>query len=275
MFPQFRQDESPLSPQNRGDQNRAPANAGRENFPVEAGEDVYLLPEASVPPEAVPAPEERVSQPSVAGMLAELAARSDGPGPDKASDDASTVTPTAPIADGQQETEPVYEGALRTGSEPKAGALEEEDADSAFDLELDLPAALTSRQGNRRLKGRRLAPPKDQAGSPGKHASFTAEQRLLLLDTWLRSGLPAKDFAGLVGISKHTLYKWKQLFEEQGPAGLTEQPGGAPSGSRLPEVTKRTILMLKQQHPEWGCERISDMLVAGPKNFVDCALRAC
>src|SRR5262245_41774448 len=32
---------------------------------------------------------------------------------------------------------------------------------------------------------------------------LTAEQRLLLLDTWRRSGLPAGDFAPLVGLSKH------------------------------------------------------------------------
>ena len=37
-----------------------------------------------------------------------------------------------------------------------------------------------------------------------------------------------------------------------------------PKGSRLPELTKRTILMLKQSHPEWGCQRISDMLFRGP-----------
>jgi hypothetical protein len=43
-----------------------------------------------------------------------------------------------------------------------------------------------------------------------------------------------------------------------------DQPRGATRGSRLPEVTKRTILMLKQQHPEWGCQRISDLLVRGP-----------
>jgi hypothetical protein len=34
--------------------------------------------------------------------------------------------------------------------------------------------------------------------------------------------------------------------------------------SRLPELTKRTILMLKEQHPEWGCQRISDLLLRGP-----------
>src|SRR5262249_14714825 len=39
---------------------------------------------------------------------------------------------------------------------------------------------------------------------------------------------------------------------------------GSPAGSRLPEVTRRTILMLKQTHPDWGCQRISDMLLRGP-----------
>jgi len=44
-------------------------------------------------------------------------------------------------------------------------------------------------------KGRRLAKKPDSPASP-----LTAEQRLLLLDTWQRSGLPAGDFAPLVGM---------------------------------------------------------------------------
>jgi transposase len=90
------------------------------------------------------------------------------------------------------------------------------------------------------------------------------EQRLLILDTWLRSGLPAGDFGALVGISKHTLYAWKKRFEEQGPGGLMDKPKGGPRGSKLSDLTKRTILMLKQANPSWGCQRISDMLVRGP-----------
>ncbi len=99
---------------------------------------------------------------------------------------------------------------------------------------------------------------------PGESVCLTGEQRLLLLDTWRRSGLPAGDFAPLVGISKHTLYAWKHRFETEGPAGLEEKPRGGPTGSRLPEVTKRTILMLKQDNPDWGCERISSLLLRGP-----------
>lgn len=98
----------------------------------------------------------------------------------------------------------------------------------------------------------------------GPRAVITPEQRVLLLDTWQRSGLPAGDFAALVGVSKHTLWAWKKRFEELGPAGLLDQARGRSNGSRLPELTKRTILMLKQSHPEWGCQRISDMLFRGP-----------
>jgi transposase InsO family protein len=43
-----------------------------------------------------------------------------------------------------------------------------------------------------------------------------------------------------------------------------DKPRGGPKGSRLPELTKRTILMLKEANPDWGCQRISDMLVRGP-----------
>lgn len=93
---------------------------------------------------------------------------------------------------------------------------------------------------------------------------FSFEQRLLLLDVWRRSGLPAGDFAPLVGLSKFTLYEWKRRFEADGPAGLADKPRGSSQGSRLPEVTRRTILMLKQSNPDWGCQRISDVLLRGP-----------
>lgn len=108
-------------------------------------------------------------------------------------------------------------------------------------------------------RGRRLVK-KEQVSTP----AHTPEQRLLVLDTWKRSKLPAGDFAPLVGVSKHTLYAWKKRFDTLGPAGLMDRPKGGPRGSRLPELTKRTILMLKQSNPEWGCQKISDMLTRGP-----------
>ena len=93
---------------------------------------------------------------------------------------------------------------------------------------------------------------------------LTPEQRLLILDTWRRSGLPAGDFGALVGLSKHTLYAWKKKFEQEGPGGLVDRPKGGAGGSKLSELTKRAILMLKETNPTWGCQRISDMLLRGP-----------
>jgi len=111
----------------------------------------------------------------------------------------------------------------------------------------------------KKRRGRQLV--KKQAG---EQRYFSPEERLLLLDTWIRSGLPAKDFSGLVGVSKHTLYSWKKRFDDHGPSGLVDAPRGARKGSRLPEVTKRAILMLKEGNPEYGVQRISDMLFRGP-----------
>src|SRR5262245_8228372 len=107
-------------------------------------------------------------------------------------------------------------------------------------------------------------PPGRALHKPQPETAFTPEQRLLILDAWRRSGLPAGDFAPLVGLSRHTLYAWKKRFTAEGPAGLADKPKGTPAGSKLPEVTRRTILMLKEAHPDWGCQRISDMLLRGP-----------
>ena len=129
------------------------------------------------------------------------------------------------------------------------------DPNEVLEWEGDPPVARPHLRGRKRGT---LSKPAEQ------RQVLSPQQKLLLLDTWLRSGLPARDFGAMVNISRHTLYSWKQRFEQLGPAGLMEQPRGAKTGSRLPELTKRTILMLKQAHPDWGCQRISDMLLRGP-----------
>jgi transposase InsO family protein len=146
------------------------------------------------------------------------------------------------------------ERAEETGEEGEEG---EEAEETVSVNELDRPLRLVGNQ--RGARGRRLV--KKSEKPPPK---FTPEQRLLILDTWKRSGLPATEFAPLIGVTNHTLYGWRRKFERYGPAGLMDRPRGGPKGSRLPEVTKRTILMLKEANPEYGCQRISDMLARGP-----------
>ena len=94
--------------------------------------------------------------------------------------------------------------------------------------------------------------------------ALTGAQRFLLLDTWRRSQLPATDFAPLVGLTKHSLYAWKRRFEDEGPAELADKPRGSWRGSRVPEVTRRSILMLKEDNPDWACQRITDVLARRP-----------
>ena len=143
-------------------------------------------------------------------------------------------------------------------------ALDEERAEpdpapeDGFDFSAGMALPRRPLGWNGKPKGRSLVKPDEV------RLAFSPHERLLILDTWQRSGLPAGDFAPLVGLSKHTLYLWKKRFTELGPAGLAEQPRGAKTGSKLSEVTRRTIVMLKQAHPEWGCQRISDELARGP-----------
>jgi transposase InsO family protein len=97
-----------------------------------------------------------------------------------------------------------------------------------------------------------------------KARSFTAAERLHLLDVWQRSGLAASEFAALVGVNKHSLYGWKKKFETDGPAGLEDRPRGGGARQKLTDLTRRAILMIKKAHPEYGCERISYLLQRGP-----------
>jgi transposase InsO family protein len=165
----------------------------------------------------------------------------------------SAAEPAAPASPSSFTALPGFVPRSAAGSSRPTWTGEVIERDNALATEPLLPLL-----GRRRQSQKTLAKPTPPADP------LTAEQRLLILDTWLRSGLPAGDFAALVGVSKHTLYGWKKKFEVEGPAGLMDKPKGGPRGSRLSDLTKRTILMLKQTNPTWGCQRISDMLLRGP-----------
>lgn len=91
---------------------------------------------------------------------------------------------------------------------------------------------------------------------------MTAQQRIVLLDIWERSGASAEEFGELVGVTGTTLYQWRRRFLKDGPLGLMDKPRGVPKGKpRLPQATQRAIVLMKSQHPDWGCDRIHDMLV--------------
>ena len=175
----------------------------------------------------------------------------------------AAAPPAAEVAESPAGPNPAEQAELLVITEDVASDHEVQDEGSLSDGEADEalpvrgPRLVGARKG--KGKGRRLVKKSDPP-----RTALSAQQRLLLLDTWQRSGLSAADFASLVGLSKHTLYGWKKRFDEQGPAGLMDRPRSGSRGSRLHEITKRTILMLKEAHPEYGCSRISDELARGP-----------
>lgn len=138
--------------------------------------------------------------------------------------------------------------------------------DEAQDLQAEQEPLAAPDSPRHLVAGRGRSRPTDRlrrrvrAGEAGKR-HLSGSQRLLILDSWLRSKLPANDFAAIAGVAPHTLYQWRKRFEEEGPAGLTQPQGRRAGGSRLPEPTRRAILMLKDAHPEWGEDRIHDVLV--------------
>jgi hypothetical protein len=120
------------------------------------------------------------------------------------------------------------------------------------------PAPAPRLTGRSRHGQRLVADPAEQRGP------LTPQQRLLILDAWARSACPpptsprSSASPGTPGTSA------RSASTRTAPAGLTDQPRGAPDGSRLPELTRRTLLLLKQSHPDWGCQKISDLLLRGP-----------
>ncbi len=140
--------------------------------------------------------------------------------------------------------------------EPRLAAQEE---DAGEETDLDLESIAQRVRG--KLSGPRRGKRTVRVDEGATRIHLRPAQRLLILDTWVRSKLPAREFADLFGLSPHTLYSWKKRFDEEGPAGLEGSPRGRPRGSRISEAAKRAILLMKAQHPQWGQDRLHAMLL--------------
>jgi len=131
----------------------------------------------------------------------------------------------------------VREDSSSSGGEPSAAAA----ARSATESVAEIPGA--------GLTGRRRGSPAKREDTKQDNARIAPAQRIVLLDVWERSDLTAVDFAVMVGVTPHTLYEWKRRFQKYGPAGLMERRRGGRTGSRLPEPTQRSILLMKWPAP--------------------------
>jgi Helix-turn-helix domain len=65
------------------------------------------------------------------------------------------------------------------------------------------------------------------------------------------------------GVSRQTGHKWLRRYRELGPLGLVEQsrrPDSSPTGTG--EDVILAILVLRNQHPSWGPDKVSRVLPA-------------
>jgi transposase len=88
----------------------------------------------------------------------------------------------------------------------------------------------------------------------------TAQQRLLLFETWEASGNVTLA-CRTAHVGRRTFYYWKPRFVQGGYAALEQF---APMAPKQPHRTERAIeeqvVALRQQHPAWGKQRIADEL---------------
>ena len=147
-------------------------------------------------------------------------------------------------------------------SEAPVAEKREGDAEGGGDLPAPSPAGPRP-PGRPPGVRKRKSPALHKAGEEVRKA-LTGEEKLLLLDVWEKSGLGVADFGSLVNVSAHSLYSWRRKLDEEGPEGLFPLPRGPEPGAKVDAATRRAILMLKEASPEYGCQRISDILYRGP-----------
>ena len=178
----------------RSESSLTPATPPAEGGPAEP----RRAPSTANDPVVPPAPVDQAAT-ADAGLPADADAEvNDSLPPIEAAGRTPTMADAGDLPEAQRET----------AGPPAADA--ELDPDEVLEWEGDPPVVIPNLGGRKRGT---LSKPIE------RRQVLSPQQKLLLLDTWLRSGLPARDFGAMVNISRHTLYSWKQRFERLVPLG--------------------------------------------------------
>ncbi len=95
----------------------------------------------------------------------------------------------------------------------------------------------------------------------------TAQQRRLLFETWQASGNVTLA-CRTAHVGRRTFYYWKPRFDAGGYAALEHFASMAPKQPHRTDPTiEQQIVALRQEHPDWGKQRIADEL-AKANNWV-------
>lgn len=95
----------------------------------------------------------------------------------------------------------------------------------------------------------------------------TAQQRKLLFEIWEETG-NISEACRKAHVGRGTFYYWQARFEEKGYEGLEEFEDHTPNNpKRIEEKVERAVIEMKQEHQDWGKQRIAHEL-AKKNNWV-------
>ena len=92
---------------------------------------------------------------------------------------------------------------------------------------------------------------------------LSAEDRRSAVEALARSGMAAKSFSKLWGVSARSLRSWQRAWKSGGPKALEPKKRGRPKGdgrSRLPAVLQAEIVRTKTRFPVFGLKKVRDFL---------------
>jgi len=95
----------------------------------------------------------------------------------------------------------------------------------------------------------------------------TPQQRKLLFEIWEETG-NVTEACHKAQVGRATFYYWKPRFDANGYAGLEEfESRVAHKLNRKEESIEQDVIVMRQQHPDWGKLRIADEM-AKENNWV-------
>lgn len=89
----------------------------------------------------------------------------------------------------------------------------------------------------------------------------TADQRKRLFEVYEETH-SVRQAVAAAHVGSGTYYYWRKRFEADGYPGLERPQSHRPHtfARQLPEAVRHEVLAAKQEHPEWGRQRIADEL---------------
>jgi transposase InsO family protein/transposase-like protein len=113
-----------------------------------------------------------------------------------------------------------------------------------------------------RARQRDAAPQGKRGAARPARRVFTPEERREAVEAYEKSGRTREDFARLWGCSAASLDKWRKRYRDEGPKGLETRcrPKGIPNDSarRLPDAVRDLIAEVREEHADFGVQRIAD-----------------